>query len=99
MYNLVAVMPIAKKVFRLNTIESDIDIEQAVSIAKGEASFVLEEIKRMKMNHPRSFISMPKYLKFIIMYMSDNIRFEKNRKVGEFRIWLDSGDIEITNEW
>ena len=69
-----------------------------MGIAKEEMGYVIGELNRMKMSHPRAFHNPPKYLLFKIMQLG-NPRLGNNRKIGEFRIWLDSGEVEIVQDW
>lgn len=98
MYCLVATIPLAKKVYRLITVETDIEKSEAIQIAREEATFILEEINRMKMFQPRAFHRPPKFLLFTLMSQG-NPRLGNNRKIGSFRLWLDSGEVEITKRW
>ncbi len=98
MYRLVSRMPIGKGTGRFYTIEKDLDIESAIEIARDDIDFVIEELTRLRSLNVRSYKMLPKYLMFFIM-KNGNPQFGGNRKVGEFRIWLDSGEVEIMKQW
>ena len=91
---LIAWIPVAKKTWRNFTVETDIDIGNVIDDAFANINKIFERMNEWRSKHPRSFINPPKYLKFIVLSYGC-IRYEKNKKVMEFNIWLDNGEVNI----
>jgi hypothetical protein len=97
-YSLICALPVRKRNYRFTTVERSIEITSAVVIAQENLGYVMEELARVKSTVMRAYRNPPPFLLFKIMYLT-NPRLGHNHKVGEFRIWLESGEVEITVPW
>lgn len=94
MYVLTTQIPIAKKNWRFCNVATDFEKDDGPEIAQNNIGKVLEKMAEWRSNHPRAFRAYPRYLKFFVVE-NHNPRFQKSRKVMEFNVWLDTGEVEI----
>lgn len=98
MITLFSIIPVAKKNYRSQCVAKDFNPENAVEVGFDKLGEVLTIIKESRMKHPRAYKRLPSYIKFSVMN-NGQPNVVKTRKLGEFRIWLETREVEIIKNW
>jgi hypothetical protein len=91
-------IPVAKKLYRIQCIAKDFNPEHAIEVGFDNLGDIIDNIREARLSHPRSYKRLPQYIKFVVMN-NGQPGVAPTRKLGEFRIYLETREVEIVKNW